>query len=85
MRYLNGFLSLLLLLAFSACRHSEYDLSRGVDKEVTLFTDEVSLPIADIGPLSPKQLLRDTDLESMVGGLFKVDGDGYLVVENLRW
>ena len=82
MRYLNGFLSLLLLLAFSACRHSEYDLSRGVDKEVTLFTDEVSLPIADIGPLSPKQLLRDTDLESLVGGLFKVDGDGYLVVEN---
>ena len=81
MRYLNVCFTLLLLLAFSACRHNEYDLSRGIDKEMTLFTDEVSIPIADIGPLSPKQLLGDIDLGSTLGGLFREDKDGYLVVE----
>ena len=81
MRYLNGCFTLLLLLTLSACRHNEYDLSRGIDKEMTLFADEVSIPIADIGPLSPKQLLGDIDLGSMLGGLFQEDKNGYLVVE----
>lgn len=82
MRYLNGFLSLLLLLAFSACRHSEYDLSRGVDKEVTLFTDEVSLPIADIGPLSPKQLLGDAGLPDLIKSMVQEDEQGFLVSQS---
>ncbi|MBR4827102.1 MAG: hypothetical protein IKZ91_04380 [Bacteroidales bacterium] len=59
----------------------DYDISAGIDRECTLFTDEVSFPIADIGPLSPKQLLGDVDLGSALDGLFKEDGDGYLVVE----
>ena len=41
----------------------------------------MSIPIADVGPLSPKQLLGEVDLGSALGGLFKEDEDGYLVVE----
>ncbi|MBR5906156.1 MAG: hypothetical protein IKZ51_06855 [Bacteroidales bacterium] len=72
---------ILALLLLWSCTNMDYDISRGIDKECTLFTDEVSLPIADIGPLSPKQLLGEVDLGSSLGGLFKEDGDGYLVVE----
>lgn len=72
---------LLALPLLWSCTNMDYDISRGIDKECTLFTDEVSIPIADIGPLSPKQLLGDADLGSALGGLFKEDGDGYLVVE----
>lgn len=72
---------LLALSLLSACGHGEYDISRGVDTQVTLFTDEISLPIADIGPITPKQLLGDVDLGETLGGMFKEDGDGYLVVE----
>ena len=75
-------LSVLLALPLLwSCANMNYDISKGIDREVTLFTDEVSLPIADIGPLSPKQLLGDTDLGSTLGGIFKEDGQGYLVVE----
>lgn len=70
-----------LLCAIACSPQDAYDISRGIDGEMTLFTDEVSLPLADIGPLSPKQLLGDVDLGSTLGGLFKEDGEGYLVVE----
>lgn len=65
----------------AACSQDAYDVSRGIDREVTLFSDEVSIPIADIGPLSPRQLFGDVDLGSALGGLFKEDEEGYLVVE----
>ncbi|MBO4340158.1 MAG: hypothetical protein J5835_01845 [Bacteroidales bacterium] len=59
----------------------DYDTSRGIDKEMTLFTDKISIPVADIGPFSPKQLLGDTDLGSALNSLLKESEDGYLVVE----
>ena len=64
-----------------SCANMDYDISKGIDNEYTLFTDEVSMPIADIGPISPKQLLGDTDLGSSLGNLLKESEDGYLVVE----
>ena len=64
-----------------SCANMDYDISKGIDNEYTLFTDEVSMPIADIGPISPKQLLGDTDLGSTLGNLIKESEEGYLVVE----
>ena len=64
-----------------SCANMDYDISKGIDNEYTLFTDEVSMPIADIGPISPKQLLGDTDLGSTLGNMLKESEDGYLVVE----
>lgn len=81
MRNMKQSLFLVALLSLWSCANMDYDISRGIDGEATLFTDEVSLPIADIGPLSPRQLLGDTDLGSTLGGFFKEDGEGYLVVE----
>ena len=71
----------LLAVVLVSCAKMDYDTSRGIDKELTLFSEKVSFPIADVGPLSPKQLLGDADLGSTLGNLFKEDKDGYLVVE----
>ena len=80
MKY-KSFVIVLAALLLSACRHDAYDITRGIDTQVTLFDDEVSLPLADIGPFTPKQLLGDVDLGETLGELFKEDEDGYLVVE----
>ena len=76
------FIILLSLLAFSACQHSEYDTTRGVDKEMTLFTDQVSLPLGDIGPISPKQFLGEKGLPDMIKSLVEEDEQGYLVCQS---
>ena len=78
----HKYLTPLLLLLAVACSQEAYDLSRGIDREVTLFTDQVSMPVADIGPLSPKQLLEKADIGSMLENFFKVDEEGYLVAQN---
>ena len=70
----------LALLVFSACQHSEYDTSRGIDKEIRLFTDQVSLPLGDIGPLTPKSLLKD-GLPDMIKSFVQEDEQGYLVCQ----
>ena len=64
-----------------SCANMDYDISKGIDNEYTLFTEQVSIPIADVGPISPKQLLGDTDLGSTLGDLLKENEDGFLVVE----
>ena len=78
---MKRFYILISLPLLWSCANLDYDISNGIDNEFTLFSEEISVPIADIGPLSPKQLLGDTDLGSALGGLFKEDGDGYLVAE----
>lgn len=69
------------LFVLTACRHEEYDMTRGIDKEVTLFADEISLPVGDLGPLTPKMLLDKAGLGDMLTSLVKQDDDGYLIVE----
>lgn len=75
------YIILMALPLLSSCEDMDYDISKGIDNEYTLFTDEVSMPIADIGPISPKQLLGDTDLGSALDNLLKENEDGYLVAE----
>lgn len=74
---------LLLACVFPlSCRHDEYDVARGIDREITLFSDEVSLPLADVGPFSPKLLLERAGLYEFIKDYVSEDEDGYLVVEN---
>ncbi|MBO4475911.1 MAG: hypothetical protein J5737_04235 [Bacteroidales bacterium] len=74
-------LLVLALILVPACTHDAYDLSRGIDKEVTLFTDQVSLPLGDVGPLTPKSLLDKSGLGDMLKDFVNEDEDGYLVIE----
>ena len=81
MKSLYHIIILLALPLLWSCENMDYDISKGINNEYTLFTDEVSMPIADIGPISPKQLLGDTDLGSALDGLLSESEDGFLVVE----
>jgi len=76
------FLLFVLIPALFSCAKDQYDVSRGIDREVTLFGDEVSLPLADVGPFSPKLLLEQAGLYGFLKDYVTEDEDGYLVVEN---
>ena len=43
---------LLLLPLVLACSRSEYDISEGVNTEMTLFEDEISIPVGSVGPFT---------------------------------
>ena len=67
-----------------ACENMDYDISEGVDNEITLFGDQVSVPIGDVGPLTPKSMLGDSGEGTMdaIKDYVKEDEEGYLVVED---
>ena len=71
----------ILLFFAAACSQEAYDISSGIDKEITLFTDEVSVPLGDVGPLTPKALLDKSGLGDMLKNLVKEDEEGYMVIE----
>ena len=64
-----------------SCYRDTYDTSRGIDKEITLFSEEISVPIGDIGPLSMGILLDGTGLRETINEYVKADEDGYFFVE----
>ena len=51
MRYLNYCLLLLLPLVL-ACSRKDYDISEGLNPEMTLFEKEIRLPLGSIGPFT---------------------------------
>ena len=79
---------LTLILAFPllwSCADMDYDTSVGIDNEITLFSDKVSMPIGDnIGPLTPKTLFDATGIGDMLKDYVKEDEEGYLVAEETK-
>lgn len=68
----------LLLLAIpllGSCADMDYDISEGFNKEITLFEDEVSVPIGNIGPLT---------IGSTLSGLSKIEGLGGLLADYIK-
>lgn len=70
-----------VLPAVCGCLHEEYDISRGIEKEVTLFTEEVSLPLGNIGPITPKTLIEKAGIGDVLKSFVQEDSESYLVVE----
>lgn len=65
------FLVLLPLLALAlSCARAEYDISEGVNTDVTLFSDEIVVPVGSIGPIT---------IGSTLGGVSKIPGMGDLL------
>lgn len=64
-----------LVLCIAACSKKEYDLSDGLNKEMTLFGEEISIPIGSIGPLT---------LEYAMGSIGKIEGLGSIVAEYIK-
>ena len=68
--------------ALWSCENKDYDVSEGIDREITLFSDQVSLPVGSIGPITPKQFWdAESDILDMIKEYITEDEEGYLVVQ----
>lgn len=81
--------SLVLLFAAAAllaagCSHKEYDLTDGINKEISLFEKGITVPVGNIGPVTLNDLLErmgDSPLLSMAKDFLPAaDEDGWLCV-----
>lgn len=74
-----------ILTTLAACSRKEYDISENLNTEITLFQDEVSVPVGSIGPITIGSTLSGLSAVPGIGGLvaeyIKIDEDGSLVLE----
>jgi len=80
MRVIKKLIWVVVLLMVWSCKNMDYDTSKGIDTEMTLFSDEISLPLADIGPITPRILFDGAGLGEVLPSSVKEDEDGYLCV-----
>ena len=64
-----------------SCANMDYDISNGIDNEFTLFSEEISVPVGDVGPVSLGILLDGTGFRETIDQYVKEDEDGFLVIE----
>ena len=78
---MKNYLSLLLVpLVLWACENKAYNTER-LNKEVTLFEKEISIPVGNMGPFTLEDILNTEKLSSikaLLGEVLKTDSNGYL-------
>ena len=78
---MKQYVSLLLFpLILWACENKAYD-TENLNKEVTLFEKEISIPVGNLGPFTLEDILNSEKLSSikaLLGGVLKTDSDGYI-------
>ena len=74
----KGILTVLATALLWSCANMDYDTSKGIDKEMTLFSDQIGLPLADIGPITPRVLFQGAGLDKVLPSSVQEDEDGYL-------
>lgn len=85
MKRLCGLLPVLLAI-LSSCANPDYDISEGLNKEITLFEEGISVPIGSIGPFTIESVLgRVSSIEGvgeLLGEYLKVDDEGFLSMDD---
>ena len=78
-----------LLLIFPlivSCSRSEYDISEGFNKDITLFEKEISVPLGSVAPITIGSTLNSVSTIDGIGGLvgdfIKIGEDDNLLVES---
>ena len=75
-----------IFLAIAGCSRKEYDISENFNKEITLFPNEISVPIGSFGPITIGSTLDGLSVVPGIGGLvaeyIKVDENGDLMLES---
>ena len=66
---------------FLGCSDMRYDTSEGFDKDITLFADEISVPIGSIGPITVESLLLQSSIGKMLSAFMTVKDDGSFQLE----
>lgn len=74
--------SLAMLLSFVSCTRSEYDPDN-VNREMTLFGEELFVPIGQVGPITVKDLLSSNkSIASLLESIMKEEPNGTFYIEN---
>ena len=86
MKFKHIFALLACAAATLGCdKHMEYDISEGYNKEITLFEDEISVPLGNVGPITIHTIIKD-GLKRLFGDMadryITIDSDGYLWFES---
>jgi hypothetical protein len=73
----------LTMLLLGACTRSEYDPSNGVNREMTLFQEEIYVPVGQVGPITVKDLLSSNkSIASLLESLMKEESNGSFYIES---
>lgn len=76
-------LPLLILLPLVGCSRADYETYGRLNKEMTLFSEEISLPLGNVGPIQVKDLLNASPtISGLVNQMMKEKSDGTLYVES---
>ena len=65
-----------------ACADERYDLSDGINKDITLFEEEISVPIGSIGPITVESTLLKSSFGETFSEFITVADDGSLLLES---
>lgn len=69
----------LCVLLFTACENKLYDTEDSLNREVTLFEEEISVPIGNAGPFNLELVLQNPKVGSFLGTVLTTDEDGTIV------
>ena len=70
------------LCCFSCTRNKEYDINDGLNTEITLFADEISIPIGAVGPVTLETFIPMLEKAIQSEGLIQLDEEGYLSTQS---
>ncbi len=64
------------------CANKRYDISDGYNKDITLFNEEIDVPVGSIGPISVKELLLKSSIGMTLADFFSEDEAGNFLLES---
>lgn len=70
-----------VLLASAGCANQDYDTEL-LDKEVTLFEREISVPVGDVGPFTLELAMKSKTIGSLLGSVLQTEEDGTIIGKN---
>lgn len=69
---------IIVLLASAGCANQDYNTDL-LDKEITLFEREISVPVGDIGPFTLELALKSKTIGSLLGSVLQTEEDGTII------
>ena len=69
----------LCLLMVTACENKLYDTEDGLNREMTLFEDEISVPIGNAGPFILDLALQNKTVGALLGSAISTEEDGTII------
>ena len=69
----------LFLLLVTACDNKLYDIEDGLNGEMTLFEEEISVPLGNTGPFTLELAMQDKMIKTLLGDAINTEDDGTIL------